>query len=113
MATQIQIGCYFHPAEADALEAYARSLGLSRPKLCALLIVRAVRSNRLGMIADFYGGSEPKARARRVTTRLEDDIIKELFIQKATELHLGIDDAAAKVFRAELNDRWLEKAVSR
>ena len=113
MPTQIQIGCYFHPAEADTLEAYARSLGLSRPKLCALLIIRAVRSNLLGTLVDLYGGSEPKSRALRVTTRLEDDSIKELFIQKAAELNLGIDDAAAKVFRAELDERWLENAVSK
>lgn len=66
MPTRIQIGCYFRPAEAESLAFYARSLQLSRPKLCALLILRAVRSNRLGTLLNLYGGSEPKARARRV-----------------------------------------------
>lgn len=107
-----QIGCYLHPFEAEALSNYARSLELSRPKLCALLIVRAVRSDGLSSLVGRHPKSEPKAKATRVTARLDNPDTKQRFAQSAAALGLGTDDAAALVFRTELADRWLENAIA-
>lgn len=112
MSVEAQIGCYLLSAEAKALSVYARSLELSRPKLCALLVVRAVRSERLASLVGRHRGSEPKSGATRVTTRVDDQETKRRFALAASTLGLGSDDAAAIVFRDELAERWLENAVA-
>jgi hypothetical protein len=112
MSGEAQIGCYLLPAEAAALSVYARSLELSRPKLCGLLVVRAVRSDRLASLVGRQRGSEGKAGTTRVTTRVSKNETKERFILAASILGLGADDAAAFVFRDELEQRWLETAIA-
>jgi hypothetical protein len=111
MADEAQIGCYLLRAEADALTAYARSLELSRPKLCALLVLRAVRAPKLAVLYEHQRGSESKRGAVRVTTRVDDHEVKRRFATAAAAAGLGSDDAAAIVFRAELDERWLENAI--
>ncbi|WP_155006505.1 hypothetical protein [Sphingomonas hengshuiensis] len=92
------------------LDRYARELELSRPKLCALLILRSVRLDQLGSLNRDYARPEPKKKAIRITARVGKEL-KNRFTAAAARLGLGSDEAAAMVFRAELEERWLEKMI--
>lgn len=112
MSVEAQIGCYLLPHEAKALTRYARMLELSRPKLCALLVIRAAHSGQLASMVGRFPASEPKAGNSRVTTRLSNQDTKQNFLEAASAVGLGSDDAAAIIFRAELDEHWLEKSLA-
>jgi len=113
MPDEAQIGCYLSRDDAQALTKYALSLDIRRPTLLALLIVRAVRADRLAHLNGHYAGSEPKRGSKRVTVRIMDKNTKRGFTAAAKAAGLGTDDAAAMVFRAELIERWMEGAVQK
>ena len=112
MARKPQIACYLERGVSEDLTAYAKSLALSRPNLLALLILRTVRTGRLGSLVGRYATSVPKRGAKRVTARFDGVRTKRDFTAAAEALSLGSDDAAAFVFRAELVERWLEHALA-
>lgn len=111
-ATDTQIGCYLSPEEAEQLDEYARGLELSRPKLCILLVGRELRCNRLGTLRDNAYSTIGKSTGVRVTTRPIHAHVKTAFTEHVGSVGLGSDEAAAIVFRAELDERWLEWAMS-
>lgn len=111
MAKDLQIGCYLTKAEANDLKSYAAEHQLSRPKLCILLVQRELRCRRLGELSERYTVTVRKKEGRRVTTRSSTSEIKDKFSRHVQELDLGSDDAAAIIFRAELEERWLSSAL--
>lgn len=110
MKREWQVGCNLRPVEAEQLTAYAAAHELRRPSLCALLVLRATRSDSFARLKTRFSGSEPKAGSLRVTARVSQPV--HLAFEKTAALHgLGADDAAAMVFRAELTDKWLARIL--
>lgn len=99
-----QIGCYLLKQEADGLTAYARSLELSRPRLCALLVIRAGRSGTLPALPNRFPTTERKTVGTRVTARIESNESRRLFLAAAAQLGLGSGDAAGH-FPSPLDER--------
>lgn len=106
-----QVGCYLAREEGAELERYAEGLELSRRRLCGLLIVRELRLNRVAELSKRYAGSGSKKGAARVTARVSSSRKTE-FAAHVAKAVVGSDDAAAVIFRAELAEKWLAKAVS-
>lgn len=106
-----QVGCNLTPDEGDQLTLYARQHELSRPNLCGLLVVRELKLKRLAALKRSYGGSGSRKGGARVTARVSRPIKAEFMIHVA-DVPMGADDAAAILFRAELSECWLSKAVS-
>jgi len=109
--TKLQIGCNLTPNEGKQLNAHAEAHELSRPRLCALLVLRELNLKRLGELKGRYAGSEPKKGAARVTARISNEEVKTDFSDLAEKCGLGSDDAAAIIFRAELDEHWLSEAL--
>lgn len=110
MSEDFQIGGNLSKEEGRRLKAYAEGLQLTRPNLCALLVVRELACGRLASLRTAHAGSEPKRGAARVTVRVSEEA-KSQFRTAAAGAGLGLDDAAAILFRAELEERWLERSV--
>lgn len=106
-----QIGCNLTRDEGKKLKAHAEAHELSRPKLCALLVLRELNLKRLGELKGRYAGSEPKKGAARVTARISNEEVKTDFSDLAEKCGLGSDDAAAIIFRAEIDEHWLSGAL--
>ncbi len=108
---ELQIGCYLTREEAVSLAAYATEHELSRPKLCGLLVLREALRQRLYHLKGRYNGCERQKDATRVTARISNMEVKSIFLESARRCGLGSDEAAAIVFRAELDEHWLASAL--
>ncbi|QXQ06115.1 hypothetical protein KX816_18325 [Sphingosinicellaceae bacterium] len=93
------------------LASYAADLELSRQNLCALLVLREITRSQLGDLKKRFAGSESRARSTRVTARISSQTTKTAFSKIAKANGVGSDDAAAFVFRAELQTGWLKGAL--
>ena len=105
----VQIGCYMTEEEADELSRYAASMELSRPAACALIIQRELRKPRLRRSKAGPVAALPPSQGRRVTVHLRNASLKTAFESHVRSLGLGSDEAAAALFRKELEERWLFK----
>jgi len=102
-----QIGCNMTDVEAELLNDYAASLGLTRPAMCSLLVQRELRKPRLRRIRPSRGPKVGSDGPRRVTVHLRNADFKSAFTDHVRSLGLGSDEAAAILFRHELKERWL------
>lgn len=107
----VQIGSNLRPREYDDFCGYADSLQLTYSGVASLLILRELRRRRLERLRirhkEFRGAYE-----HRITGNVEPDV-KAAFVSHVSKLGLGLDAAAGIVFRAELRERWLDRAVGR
>lgn len=108
---EAQVGCNLTRKEGEDLTVYAKGLELSRRRLCGLLIVRELRVNRIGELSRRYPGSGSRKGAARVTARVSAET-KAAFADHVARAVVGSDNAAAAIFRAELQEKWLSNVLS-
>ncbi len=106
----LQITAYLPSDDAGTFLSYSNSLGIDKSSLANLLIVRELRLNRLGFLSRFRH-SEPSASCIKVTAHLSDPAIKDAFAASAARHKLRPGTAASIIFRAELEERWLERSL--
>jgi hypothetical protein len=105
-----QIGGWQRPSEKAALEEYLDQFGIGHAAAATLLFVRELRCNRLSMLKDRFAvptGSDRK----RITVHQPDGGLKTAFKEHAASIGLKPNAAASILLRAELSERWLEKAM--
>lgn len=100
------------PEEADALTSYAKSMELSRPALCALIIHRELRRPRLKKLLRDGSHSSSSEGPNRVTVRISDQDLKQAFADHVKSCRIGSDDAAALLFRADLKERLIYRELA-
>ena len=108
----VQFGCYLRSGEAKRLATYAERLQINRPNLGILLIMRELKCSRLGGMPRREGPALSKKGAVRVTARANRPDVKELFAKRIARLGLGMDEAVAMLFRAELDEKWLAHSLA-
>jgi hypothetical protein len=106
-----QIGCRLSKQEAWSLDWLAKRHGVSRPDLCIMLVQRALNGGRLAQLGDIYSRVQVRAGGARVTARTYRADVKEGFAAAARAADLLSDEAAAVVFRAEIEEKWICAAM--
>jgi len=102
-----QILGYVTTGERAAFDAYALSLGLDVTALANLLILRELRAPRLPELAARYDTAGPAGDRTKIVAHTRTPEIKGLFAAHAASAALKPSRAAAILFRAELEERWL------
>lgn len=93
--------------EAAAFIEYANSLHLSKTSLASLLVVREIHRRTLSK-----GRAWRRVRGTcKITAHLRNAREKEQFHNHAAQCGLSMGDAAAAVFRIELQEQWLAREV--
>jgi hypothetical protein len=105
-----QIGGYLRPAEKELFDAYIEQFKLRPGAVATLLILRELRCARLLVLNDRYPMPPGKGRSR-VSARPTDISIKRAFEQHVATIGLDPDPAAGVIWRAEIHERWLERAL--
>lgn len=102
-----QIVGYVTADEAAAFATYAEAMGIDVSALANLLLRREIKLGRLG------GMSAPivEHRSVKITAHFKGDIAKARFTEHASQFSLRPGPAAARLFRAELEERWLERCL--
>lgn len=101
------------PTERQAFANYADELGLDAGTIATLLMSRELRTKRLVQLS-----KKPQFRAiencsRTVTTHRFQAVDKQRFVNHAKEIGLSASKALGILCRAELAERWLDKALNR
>jgi len=110
VSKDFQIGGWLCPSEKDALDQYLKRVGIRPTAAATLLIVRELRRKRLPELKERYAA--PMARGRkRLTAHQPDGKLKQAFTEHAAAFGLDPNPAASILFRAELEERWLENAM--
>jgi hypothetical protein len=103
-----QIGCNLPSAVVRELKDYAQSLSLSGNGLGRLLIQRELKSSRLPALVSKFDVVQVGDKAgQRVTVHITDRDLKSAYREHVQSLGLGSDQAAATLFVAELEERFL------
>lgn len=110
VAKDYQIGGWLRRSEKDALQEYLKQFGIRPAAAATLLIVRELRCKRLPKLKERYAEHVGSERSR-LTAHQPDGTLKEAFKQHAAAAGLDPNPAASILFRAELEERWLENAV--
>lgn len=106
-----QILGYVTPEDRDRFEAYALAHGLDVTALANLLIARELRARRLTELQVTFDAPRPLASRSKIVAHTPDAKTKEAFTARAHEAGMKPSRAAAILFRAELDERWLERHV--
>jgi hypothetical protein len=106
-----QIGGYLRPEERAAFDAYVDQFKLRKGAVATLLILREIRCTRLLELRERYATPTGAGRMR-VTARPTDSSLKRAFEEHVARLGMDPDPAAGIIFRAELQERWLERVTS-
>jgi hypothetical protein len=106
-----QIGGYLTPEEHEMFQTYAVEFGLSESGLANLLLVREMRRQRLHDLKGKYAAGAPSDSRQRVTAHQRNAALKMAFDERSSDEGLKPDQAASIVYRAELDERWLERSV--
>lgn len=107
-----QIGGYLTSEEHAIFQAYAVEFGLSESGLANLLLVREIRLKRLGLLMQKYSAGAPSESRSRVTAHQRDAAMKIAFGERSSDEGLKPDQAASIVYKAELDERWLEQSMA-
>lgn len=107
-----QIGGYLTTEERSIFEGYAAEFGLSESALANLLLVREIRCHRLNDLNGRYPAGAPSENRSRVTAHQRSAAMKIAFQERASVWGLKPDHAASILYRAELDERWLERSVT-
>ena len=108
--TSTQITTHLCLAERNMFEGYARSFALDPAGLLALLLVRELRSPRLALLVKHdVPANEP--RRSKVTAHALDENLHRKVLTMAANHGQSVSHACAVIIRAELTERWLERAL--
>jgi hypothetical protein len=110
VAKDYQIGGWLRRSEKDALQEYLKQFGIRPAAAATLLIVRELRCKRLPKLKERYAERIGPDRSR-LTAHQPDGKLKEAFTRHAAAFGLDPNPAASILFRAELEERWLENAL--
>jgi hypothetical protein len=110
VAKHYQIGGWLRRSEKDALHDYLKQFSIRPAAAATLLIVRELRCKRLSKLKERYAEKVGTERSR-LTAHQPDGHLKQAFTQHAAAFGLDPNPAASILFRAELDERWLESAV--
>jgi hypothetical protein len=106
-----QITAHVSAGNAATFRSYAASFGLDASALATLLLIRELRIGRLPDLAaadlDARGSANDK-----ITAHKGDGAVKTQWKAHARAAGLSASKAAAIVFRAELKEQWLKRAVN-
>lgn len=105
----MQIGSNLRPSEYDGFKSYALGLQLTHSAVANLLVLRELRRKRLGKLREKI--LEHRGLPRHRITANVSPPIKAAFEAHLKTLGLGSDVAAGIIFRAELCERWLDRAI--
>jgi hypothetical protein len=105
-----QIGGWLRAPEKRAFEDYLGQFGIRPTAAATLLIVRELRCKRLPRLKERYEESPGRER-KRVTAHQTNGQLKSEFNEHVRALGMDPDPAASILFRAELDERWLERSV--
>lgn len=108
-----QITGYLTADERSRLAEYARSHGLDAAALASLLLHRELRVGRLRDLRSKGRLPKPTECPEKVTIHRIDDLAKGRFKEHAKSCQLKSSPALALLCRAELQERWLEKAMEK
>jgi post-segregation antitoxin (ccd killing protein) len=106
-----QITAYVSADDGERFRAYAASFGLDASALATLLLIRELRVDHLARLA----AADLEARGQayeKITAHQSDGTVKARWVTHARASGLSVSRAAAIVFRAELRDLWLQRAVN-
>ena len=106
-----QVLGYVSPVERDAFEAYALDHGLDVTALANLLIARELKAQRLEQLLLNIGRGPALTVRAKIVAHTPTDAIKSAFAARAEQAGVKTSRAAAILFRAELEERWLERHV--
>ena len=106
-----QIGGYLRPDERAEFDRYIAQFKLRKGAVATLLIVRELRCSRLPRLQELYSAPEGTGR-KRITATPTDTSLKKEFERHAGLFGIEPDPAAGIVFRAELHEKWLERALT-
>lgn len=106
-----QVLGYVTPEERDAFEAYANDHGLDVTALANLLIARELRAKRLEQLLLKIGFGPALTVRTKIVAHTPTDATKAAFATRAAQAGVKPSRAAAILFRAELEERWLERHV--
>lgn len=102
-----QIIGYLTPDQAAAFQEHAASGGIDASALANLLIVRELLICRLADLKARIDADLPPGDRMKVTAHQSDNATKLAFGAHAASVGLKPSPAAAILFRAELEERWL------
>lgn len=107
---KFQILGYLLPEECEAFHAYADSMNLNSSAVANLLIMRELKLRRLTKLARFQR-DHPRADCGKIVAHQSQGLTKEAFTVHSEAYGLKPTAAAERVFRAELEERWLEQCL--
>lgn len=107
----VQIGGYLTPDEHSEFKRYAAAFQFTESSLANLLIVRELRRQRLPKLRQLFASNAPLKERARITAHQSNERLKQTFDAHAQGAGVSPDQAASIIFRAELNERWLQRAV--
>ncbi len=91
---------------------YAAEVGVPNSVLGLLLLHRELKLSRLQVLAARYPPA-PKASCKHIAVSFATAAAKDAFVGHASGMQYSATYAAGVVFRAEVDERWLIKALSR
>lgn len=97
--------------ERDQFGEYAHRLGLDGGTVATLLLVRELRVDRLAVLRQKPQFRLPDGDAGTITTHRFAPAEKEKFKEHRSRYGLSARKALGLLCRAELKERWLEKAI--
>ncbi len=106
-----QITAHVCAAERSAFEAYARSFGLDAAGLLALLLSREMRLGKILLLIEMDAPS-PDPRNAKVTVHGRDLGLRRSVAAIAKTCDTSVSKVCAAVIRAELRDKWLDRALT-
>jgi hypothetical protein len=105
-----QVHGYLSDSERRNFENYAGQHGLHVTALARVLLVRELRLRRLSRLVVKYP-SPLRSPAKKVTAHLTNTCLAAAFVDECGQAGVSLSEAAAVIFRAELAEKWLEKAI--
>lgn len=105
-----QIGGYLRPDEGKKFDEYIQRFKLRKGVVPTLLILRELRCSRLPRLKERYPMPPGNGR-KRISARPTDLSMKKAFKNHVAQWGMAPDPAAGILFRAELHEKWLERAT--
>ena len=97
--------------EQQAFQGYAERLGLNMSDVAILLLARELRLKRLERLRHQYAAEKGVLLDGKIIAYLHGRHLKDAFQSHASLAQMGPGPAAAVIFRAELREQWLERAI--
>lgn len=108
-----QITGYMTADERSRFGDYAHRLGLDGGTVATLLLVRELRVDRLAELRSKPGFRSPAKAPGKITSHRLAEPEKQKFREHRARFKMSASKALGLLCRAELKERWLEKAIHR